>query len=416
MQNRAKVLSVALFASPSIAVGAAGPEINIGAVLDGRYQDGERGLSEVEEGFSLGHTEIALDANVDDKFRGVLTTVLDSHENDVEVELEEAFIETLGLSGGWNLRAGRMLSQFGYLNSRHLHEDDFSDRPAVYRAYLGDHYFDNGIGANVVLPAEHYFKIGFEAFQGDKLAAQSVPGDELDTVNVLTGQLKTGGDLGDSNSWQVGFSYLHNRNGAALASFDLHEDHDGHEEMHDEEHGHEHSHEESAHEDEHGHGGHSHGPAATGDNVYGVDFTWKWAPNGNYREKNLAFTAEYLLLDELLDSVLAQAEGAPDDLSGWYMSLAYQFAPQWTAGLRYGQVETYHGHDIGAHEGHVEGQYDVDTLKEIDVSLAWHPSHFSTVRANYTRQTETVHGASENENILVVQYVMSLGAHGAHRY
>lgn len=407
MRTLATTLITVLLASAHTAMAAEpgpGPQVNLGAVLDGRYQDGERGFSEVEEGFGLGHTEITLDANIDDKFRGVLTTVLESHDGDVEVELEEAFVETLGLAGGLNLRAGRMLSQFGYLNSRHLHEDDFSDRPAAYRAFLGDHYFDDGAGASLVLPVDHYLKLGFEAFDGDKLASEGVGDEDLDTVNVLVSQLKTGGDLDASNSWQLGLGWLHNRNGAAAASFDLH---DGEDDDHEHE-------DEHAHEDDHG--GHAHGPAATGDNLYGIDVTWKWAPNGNYRERNLALTAEYLLLDDLVDRTLAQVEGAPGDLSGWYLSLAWQFAPQWTAAVRYGEVETFHGHDIDAHDGHIEGQYDVDELEELDVSLAWHPSHYSTVRANYTRQTEHIHGASDNENIVVLQYVMSLGAHGAHRY
>ncbi|MDZ7842771.1 MAG: hypothetical protein U5R46_18395 [Gammaproteobacteria bacterium] len=435
MQKRAIALSVALLASPSLGSAAdssAGPQVNLGAILDGRYQDGEREFSETEDGFGLGHTEISLDANIDHRFRGRLTTVLESHDGDIELELEEAFVETLGLPGGLNLRAGRMLSQFGYLNSRHLHEDDFPHRPGAYRAYLGDHYFDDGLGAELVLPTNQYVKFGFEAFDGDKLAASSVPGHARDTVNVLGGQIKTGGDINDSNSWQLGVSLLHNRSGSAMASFDLpdHDHHDEHDEDHDDghdadhhRHAGDHDEHDDDHEDDHGHEhgngnghGHAHGPAVTGENLYGVDFTWKWAPDGNYREQNVVFTAEYLLLDDLLDNTLAQVQGAPDDLSGWYLSLAWQFAPQWTAAVRYGEAETFHSHDVGLHDGDLEGQYDVDRLKEIDLSLAWSPSHFSTVRAAYTRETQRVHGHSNDENIFMLQYVMSLGAHGAHRF
>jgi len=426
MRNAKSALVAAVLLQPvcaGAADGAPGSQVNIGAVLDGRYQEGVRALSEVEEGLSLGHTEIALDANIDSRFRGAVTTVLESHDGDIEVGLEEAYVETLGLPGGLNIRAGRMFSQFGYLNSRHLHEDDFSDRPVAYRSYLGDHYFDDGVAVSTVLPTERYVRLGFEAFSGDKLAAESVEEGELDTVNVFTGQLKTGGDLGVSNSWQLGLSYLRNRHGAALASLaeSGHEDEHGHEEEHGEEHSEaEHAHEESEHGHETGHAhhesGHSHSASVTGEHLYGVDLTWKWAPNGNYRDRNLAITAEYLVLDELMNGHGEHAADAPGSVDGWYLSLAYQFSPQWTAGLRYGEAETWSAdgaHDWDGHGGEALGK---ERIKEIDASLAWHPSHFSTVRANYTRQRQSGHGGSEDENIFVVQYVMSLGAHGAHRY
>jgi len=191
-----------------------------------------------------------------------------------------------------------------------------------------------------------------------------------------------------------------------------HEEHDHEEDSHDHE-------EDHAHEDEHGHAeegdGHSHGAEITGETLLGLDFTWKWAPNGNYKDKNLTLSAEYIRLNDLFDSVVGSAEGAPESLDGWYLSAAYQFAPKWTAGLRYGEVDIYEG-DVHLDEGEVEGEYDLETISELDLSLAWHPSHFSTVRATYTREELDGHEGTEEENIFVLQYVMSLGAHRAHSF
>ncbi len=374
--------------------------IEIGAVLDGRYQDGMRAFSEVDEGFGLGHTELSLFGNIDERFRGVLTAVIETAHDDTEVELEEGFIEAIGLGPGFNVRAGRMLSGFGYLNGRHLHEDDFSDRPAVYRAYLGSHYFDTGIAGNFLLPTENFVSISVEAFDGEKLAAEGTHDEDFGTVNAWGGQVKFGGDAGSNGSWQAGFSLLENDHGMTTAH-SLEHDHHHEEEGHG---GHD--------EEEHGH---DHGPEVTGGRLTGLDFVWKWAPDGNNKNRNLTLGAEYLRLDDLLDDELSAVPGAPNHLDGWYLSAAYQFAPSWTVGLRYGEVETYHGH-LHADDHGIEGNYDVDKTTETDVSLAWHPSHFSTVRATYTRQEQTVHGTSHDENVFVLQYVMSLGAHRAHSF
>ena len=45
--------------------------------------------------------------------------------------------------------------------------------------------------------------------------------------------------------------------------------------------------------------------------------------------------------------------------------------------------------------------------------LDWSPSEFSRVRLQYS-QAKTVAGITDNE--WFVQYILSLGAHGAHKY
>jgi len=45
--------------------------------------------------------------------------------------------------------------------------------------------------------------------------------------------------------------------------------------------------------------------------------------------------------------------------------------------------------------------------------LDWNPSEFSRVRVQFA-QSKTASGLTDNE--WFVQYILSLGAHGAHRY
>lgn len=367
---------------------------NISAVLDGYYQTGDRPLAERAEGFGLGETELALSANIDEMFYGKVTAIIESHDGETELNLEEAFIQTLAMPYGLSVRAGRFLSDIGYLNNQHLHTDSFSDRPAAYRAFLGGHYFDDGIRLNYVAPTDLYWTLGVEAFKGESLRAADAHGErDFDNLGVYSALTKMGGDIGIESSWQLGLSYLRNQNGQAYAE----DEHNEEEEGHDEE-----------------HAGHSHSASYTGKNTYIADVVYKWAPNGNYKYQNLTVSGEYFRVTDIFAMEPGHiVEADHEDISsddyhqGWYVSSVYQFSPRWSAGIRYGQVDTYE-----VHGDHLHPQQ----LKESEVSLAWHSSHFSTVRLQYTHQTGTNFDGFEDDNILTLQYVMSLGAHGAHQY
>lgn len=118
-------LSVLASALISAAAAAETPTLGnpaISAVLDGYYQSGDRALGGREEGFGLGESELAISANIDDLFYGKLTAVIEAHDGETELELEEAFVQTLALPGGLSVRAGRFLSDVGYLNNQHLQD------------------------------------------------------------------------------------------------------------------------------------------------------------------------------------------------------------------------------------------------------------------------------------------------------
>jgi hypothetical protein len=195
----------------------------------------------------------------------------------------------------WNLsvRGGRLLSLVGYLNCRHLHEDDFVERPVPYRAMLGSHYFDDGLRVNLLLPTPFYWQVGAEAFDGNRLSE----GDE--DIGVYPRNTRFGGDISASQNWQAGFSWLRNR-----------QIHGGHEEEEEE-------------EEEHDEHDHAHGAAYTGENLYIADLVWKWSPRGNTRQQQLTLSGEYLYADDLDEHA-----GSGDVHKGWYASAGYQFAPQ----------------------------------------------------------------------------------------
>ena len=85
--------------------------------------------------------------------------------------------------------------------------------------------------------------------------------------------------------------------------------------------------------------------------------------------------------------------------------MVYKFHTRWSAGIRYGEVELKEPHGDHFHD---------QNLEETDLMLAWSPSHFSTVRLQYSRQQGE--GFDELNDTITLQYVMSLGAHGAHEF
>ena len=143
-----------------------------------------------EEGLSLGESELVISANVDDKFSGSLTAAL-TPEN--EVEVEEAFIETLALGGGFTAKAGRFFSHIGYLNPVHGHAWDFADQPLVYRALLANQFGDDGIQLRWVAPLDLFVEVGAELFRGDGFPAAGAANDGRGAQGLF---LHVGGDVG----------------------------------------------------------------------------------------------------------------------------------------------------------------------------------------------------------------------------
>jgi hypothetical protein len=144
----------------------------------------------------LGESEISFAANIDDKFYGQLSLAIGSEGNDTELGVEEAFIDTTALPEGFTLRAGRFFSNIGYLNSHHAHTDKFFDRPLPYQAFLGNQYGDDGVQLRWVAPTDTFIELGGEVFRGDRFAG----GEGRNGVGTGTLFAHFGGDVGSESS------------------------------------------------------------------------------------------------------------------------------------------------------------------------------------------------------------------------
>ncbi len=253
----------------------------------------------IPEGLSLGETEIDISANVDDKFTAWLTVPIVIEDGNTSVEVEEAWIETTALPAGLSLRMGRFFSNIGYLNDKHSHAWDFADQPLVYQTFLGNQYIDDGLQLRWLAPTDLYLELGAEVTRGDRYPAGGAANSGFGSYAL---HLRTGGDIGYSNSWQAGLSYLQadaidRQSGNDVEPLFF-----------------------------------------TGQtDMRMADFVWKWAPNGNNRERNFIFQAEYMWRNE--DGVYQLPDGsAPaydNNQRGWYLQAVYQPFPRWRFGVRY---------------------------------------------------------------------------------
>jgi hypothetical protein len=331
-------------------------------------------------GFGLGESEIGIAANIDHTLRGQLTFSLPPEGGGADVE--EAFIQTLGLGNGFTLKAGRFLSGIGYMNGQHAHAWDFADAPLAYKAMLGGQLKNDGAQLKWIAPTDLLIELGVEAANGG-----SFPSTDRNKNGNTLGALFTrvGGDAGESNSWRTGLSVLGT----------------------------------SPRDRQYEDGGVT--DAFSGSSrTWIADLVWKWAPAGNAQERNLVVQGEYFRRREtgsLSYDSSAQEGNYASRQSGLYAQAVYQFMPRWRVGYRYDRLDSGNP-SIGLVDSGALTAADFPLLaaykpKRNTVMVDYSPSEFSRWRVQFARDQSR---PEVTDNQLWLQYVVSLGAHGAHSY
>src|SRR6185369_14259603 len=151
---------------------------------------------------NLGESELFITSNVDPYFRGQLAAALTPQN---EIEVEEAFFQTLALGGGFTLKGGRFFSGIGYQNEIHQHAWDFQDAPLPYKAFLGSQLRQDGIQLRWLAPTPVFLEFGAELSGGDQF-----PGSDRNKNGVGGSAVfaHLGDDIGESYAWRTGLSYL----------------------------------------------------------------------------------------------------------------------------------------------------------------------------------------------------------------
>ena len=362
---------------------------SIGVVLNGKFSDFSEKNSEIlgfgigeegergREGLGIDESEINFSSNIDDKFYGSVTAAIVREGDEDIVELEEAYIQTLpdfGLADGLTLKAGRAFWTLGYLNEHHAHSDDFADRPLPYRAYFNKSFNDDGLELTYVMPFDFYTEVGGGTFRGDDFPSGGGTGSSPES---FSGFIRIGADIGHNQSWRMGGYYLGSNVNLRNSNEDM--------------------------------------VTFSGDSdLYGTDFRYTWAPTGNANEQEIILQAEYFKRDD--DGFYNDTNESTgsvrfdDDTRGWYVQGVYKFLQNWRIGARYSEL-TRAKTPAGLEDSALDAKgHDPNTTS---LMLDWTNSEFSRIRLQYNYE-ELSKNAEDNQ--LILQYIISLGAHGAHKF
>lgn len=346
---------------------------------DGHHHQG------TEEGFNLRHLELQFSAEVDPYFKGSAIAAIDLDG----AEMETAEIETTGLPGGLKLRGGKFYSDFGYLNARHAHQWDFVDQPLIYQLTLGAHGLnDKGVQLSWLAPTPFYLLAGVETFQGENELLFAHHGEDPlprhGGPRVGVGWLKFGPNLAEPHALQAGVFGATGR----------------HQEAHD------------------GDGDGAEDHWLDGDSrFWGFDMVYKYNAPRPYGEGDVMVQGEYFNrrrdLDVVAHDLLPELTGHArvDDQDGYYVQAVYGFLPRWRTGLRWEEVGLTN--DTERPDG---GRERAGRSHRIGAMLDFTPSEFSRLRLQVNHGSfETTEGMEEAFEVFL-QCMISLGAHGAHKF
>jgi hypothetical protein len=343
-------------------------------------------VSPGKRGLSLGESELGFTANIDHMFRGTLIASLSPEDT---IGVEEGYIQTIGLSKGFTIKAGRFFSGVGYQNQIHPHAWDFTDAPLAMKAFLGTQLNEDGVQFKWVAPTSLYFDVGVELGQGRAFPATQRNKNGVGSSNLFT---HVGGDIGASTAWQAGLSYLST------------------------------SPRERAYDDLDSLGNAVSNSFTGKTRLWVVDGVLKWAPDGNPTYRNFKLQGEYFRRKEegrlTFDTAgAALSDGFSSRQSGWYGQAVYQFMPQWRGGYRYDQLDSGTT-NLGLVSSGALTAADFPILagyrpKRHTAMVDWSPSEFSRIRLQLARDYSRM---NQPDNQMFLQYIVSLGAHGAHRF
>jgi hypothetical protein len=337
--------------------------------------------------FNLDESELTVASNVDPYFFAQVTAAI---QGDNSIDIEEAFFKTLALSNGFTIKGGRFFSGIGYLNEIHSHNWDFVDQPLVYQAFFGGQLAEDGAQLRWVAPTDYFLELGAEVGSG-----LSFPGTQRNSNNLAANALfvHVGNDIGDSTSWRLGASWLQER--ATDRDYNDVDQFDD--------------------------------PvtnAFTGTSRTWIgDATLKWAPHGDPTLHQLKLQGEYMHRTE--DGALAYDVTGQNlsgyyssSQSGWYVQAVYTFIQRWRAGLRYDSLDSGNP-NIGLVTSGVLPLSAFPSLlpatpTRTTFMVDWSLSEFSRLRAQYA--WDEARANNEHDRQLLLQYIFSIGAHGAHKF
>ena len=339
-----------------------------------------------QRGFNARNTELAFDGAVDPYFEGFANIVfLLDNNNQTEVELEEAFLQTTNLPYNLQLKGGQFLAAFGRLNPTHPHTWDFADTPLVNGLFLGpDGVRGVGAQASWTLPVPWYSQLIFASQNGQGEAGFSFrnPGDNgmffdrITTDRAARGlqdfvwipRFENSFNLSDTQTVLAGVSgaFGSNETGAGSRT-----------------------------------------------QIYGADLLYKW--KSSHAEGGFPFVKWQ---SEFMYRRYQAGHGADDSFPvaetfhdwGMYSQVLWGFKKGWVAGIR--------ADDVHMQDSMFTDDLDRQSRWRLSANLTWYPTEFSKIRLQYNQdflEENFFLSAREVESVFL-QWEFILGAHGAHNF
>lgn len=317
------------------------------------------GHDPTHDGFNLQQLELSANKSVDPYFR------FDSHLvfGPDGFELEEAYATTLALPAALQVRAGQFLTQFGRINTMHLHAWDFVDQPfAIGRVFGGDGNRGLGVELSYLMPLPFYVVlVGSITDPHGEGTARSFLGDDdraIESPLDLQKTIAAKQFFAISDNWSLltGISFA-----SAPNAFGVH----------------------------------------TRTDVYGVDAYLKWRPVTYQSYQQVTVQTEWLLRRMQVGDARLQ------DLGG-YAYAQWRFAKRWATGVRW---------ELGTPaSGPVPDPLDpqwTETRNRFTADLTFWPTEFSRLRVQGSFDDA---GWQDPVWAAFLAFEVVVGAHGAHAF
>src|SRR5881394_1025161 len=339
-----------------------------------------------QRGFNARNTELAFDGAVDPYFEGFANIVFKlDNDNETEVEVEEAFMQTTNLPFGLQLKGGQFFAAFGRLNPMHPHVWDFADDALVHGRLLGPDGL-RGVGAQIswTLPTPWYSQLILAAQNGRGSTGFSFrnPGDNGIFFGRETTDREARGlqDFVWIPRWENSVDLSPTQVVLAGVSGAF-------------------------------------GSNETGANartqIYGADVFYKW--KSSHAEGGFPFVkwqSEVMYrrfeAGRGVDETFPVAETFHD--WGLYSQVLWGFRKGWVAGLR--------GDYLHMQNSQFTDDQDRQSRSRISANLSWYPTEFSKLRLQYNHDflESNFFLADREVDSVFLQFEFILGAHGAHKF
>jgi hypothetical protein len=339
-----------------------------------------------QRGFNARNAEIAIDGAVDPYFEGFANIVLKlDNNNETEIELEEAFLQTTGLPYGLQVKAGQFFDAFGRINATHPHTWEFADSPLVNGRLLGPDGL-RGVGAQIswTVPVSWYSQVLFAVQNGRGGTGYSFrnPGDDGVFYGRMTIDREASAlrDFVYVPRWENSFNLSDTQTVLFGASGAF--------------------------------GSNDTGPHSD-TQIYGGDLLYKWKSaraEGGFPFVKWQTEGMYRRFEagRGLDDSFPVAETFDD--WGMYSQVLWGFKKGWVVGVR--------GDYLYMQDSPFTDDIARQTRSRISANLTWYPTEFSKLRLQYNHDflEENEFLAGRDVDSIFFQFEFILGAHGAHKF